>query len=147
MNRSILDSATTNCVGENKTYSEILFEENPDAIMEIEQSLGNIDLFTGKKKKYNPSVTRKKLTQLSLQQSQKLGDANIQYSMGNFPEALVILKVLIKENPNAFEPWLTVGTIYEEMGDIIKSQGALFMSAYLNNNAPELWKKIAKQSM
>jgi cytochrome c-type biogenesis protein CcmH/NrfG len=67
--------------------------------------------------------------------------------MGNLMEALAILKPLIRQTPNAFEPWLTAGTIYEEQGETIKSQGALFMAAYLNDTNADLWKKLAKQSV
>ncbi len=68
------------------------------------------------------------------------------YSCGNHNEALDILKDLVKEAPDSYQPWLTIGTIYSELGDIVKSQGALFMAAHLNERDDALWVRLAEQS-
>lgn len=107
--------------------------------------MGNIDLFTGQKKKGR--CRRKKMSPLDYEQSKMLGTANMRFMAGDLNESLAILKALIKQKPSASEPWMTVGAIYLELGDELKSHSALFMAAYLSPSAPELWKRIATQSM
>jgi hypothetical protein len=140
----MIDNSAKACFNEYTTYSQLLFEEDVEAIKEIETGLGGIDMFTGIKRK---GSSRFKPSKLTTEHSQMLGAANVEFTRGNLSEALVHLKVLIKECPNASEPWLTVSTIFEEMGEVFKAQNALFMAAFLSTGAGELWKKIARQSM
>jgi hypothetical protein len=84
---------------------------------------------------------------LNKYQSNRLGEANILFAGQRHQEALAILKDLIRDSPECFEPWLTVGTIYESIGELAKSQGALFMAAYLNERDDSLWMKLADQSL
>lgn len=160
--RLMLEETTQSFLGHTKTYNQILFNDDPDAIAEMEDGLGGMDLFTGKKlKKRNTidttsttaststsTLKNKKIYRSCLDEigQSKMGSIHIAYSLGDYTLALAQLKALIQTTPNAFEPWVTIGTIYEEKGDIEKSQGALFMAAYLHNNHV-IWNKIANQSM
>lgn len=76
-----------------------------------------------------------------------MGHANLLYSRGEYNEAMDKLKALVKDVPNAHEPWLTLGTIYEEIGEMSKSIGCFFMAAHLTPKDATMWKRVAQSSM
>ncbi|KAJ3085898.1 transcription factor TFIIIC subunit tfc4 [Quaeritorhiza haematococci] len=135
-------------VGTGTQYSQVLFEEDQDAIREIEEEMG-IEGFTmgGRTKRKKTRRRKKKTTILTKELSEMVGEANIAYSHGQYQESLRILHEVIRAAPNAHEAWVTLGTIYEELGNTTKAMGAYLMAAHLIAKDADLWKRLGQMSM
>merc|ERR1740117_339878 len=84
----------------------------------------------GKKKKKG---TRKKKKTLTPSQEKRMEEGNNMYIDGRFEEAKTLLLGLIKEAPRAPQPYLTLGTAYEDNGDIKKALALYLLSAFIEN--------------
>jgi Tfp pilus assembly protein PilF len=76
-----------------------------------------------------------------------LGQANVLYSNGEYAQSMSILKEIIRQSPQSYEAWLSVASIFQETGDLVKAQRALFVAASLNGKDASLWLRLAQQSM
>ncbi|KAF6148371.1 hypothetical protein GIB67_025590 [Kingdonia uniflora] len=82
--------------------------------------------------------------------SKKLGEANLYFAKRSYKDAIRVLEEVIKDAPNLSEAYLTLGLIYEEIGDKKKAVNiymlALCSSTPKDDNS-SLWKRLFVFSM
>lgn len=74
------------------------------------------------------------------------GQANLAYTMADYPEAMRLLHQIIKEAPQSSQPWLQLALIHEELGDASKAMHTYLVAAHLIVKDAELWRKIGTMS-
>ncbi|KAG9131854.1 hypothetical protein Leryth_016565 [Lithospermum erythrorhizon] len=89
----------------------------------------------GSRNKITPEITR------------KLGDATLQYALGNYEQAISILKEIILLSPNLPGPYHTLGLIYDAMGDRKRSFNFYMLAAHLQPKDASLWKLLVTWSI
>jgi tetratricopeptide (TPR) repeat protein len=75
-----------------------------------------------------------------------LGEANGLYVQRDYGSAVDLLQKVIKENPQAYPAWNTLGLVHEELGNSDKAL-QFRMTAALLTNDNDLWKELAQKSM
>lgn len=94
--------------------------------------------------------TKKRITagelRLSEEVKRELGQANGLYIQKDYGSAVDLLQRIIKENPQAYPAWNTLGLVHEELGNTEKSL-QFRMTAALLTNDNDLWKELALKSM
>jgi tetratricopeptide (TPR) repeat protein len=117
----------------------------------LEQSLGG-------KRKRRPGVRgRPKLEDLGFgrsnthkfppEASQLMGKANAAFVGKRYDEAVSALLEVVRLAPDCFEPYHTLGMVFEEMGQMDKSLGYFMLAAHLNPRNLDLWKRIAEMAI
>ena len=71
-----------------------------------------------------------------------LGQANMLYTQGNSVDSIKLLLTIIKANPNAPEPWLTLALNHDSNKSHRKAFGAYLIAAHLTRD-PQLWKRLS----
>ncbi|KAK5664690.1 transcription factor TFIIIC subunit tfc4 [Batrachochytrium dendrobatidis] len=151
-------NAAIEFAGSTHNYSQILWEEDEEALREIGEHLGeDADfLFTGKMGR-NSKKRRGKGRRFAKGQSQAktripealqstFGKANLAYTMGQHDEAIKQLHEIIRQAPNAQPAWSTLAMVHEELGNKSKAVQAYLMAAHLLFKDAELWKRLARMS-
>ncbi|XP_013421709.1 general transcription factor 3C polypeptide 3 [Lingula anatina] len=90
---------------------------------------------------------RAKRTKLPKELQGLMGEANLKFARGETQEAIAMCNECIRQVPTAYEPYQTLGMLYEEMGDTEKSLQLSLIAAHLNPNDPEEWIKLAEMSL
>ena len=61
-------------------------------------------------------------------------------------DLIMHLYILSFPAPQAYEPYLTLATVYEEIGDKVKLFQILLIAAHLKRTDPDLWRKCASMA-
>ncbi|XP_015792228.1 general transcription factor 3C polypeptide 3 [Tetranychus urticae] len=72
-----------------------------------------------------------------------VGEANLAFARGSHQDAIAMCSEVIRQAPTAPEPFLTLGMLYEEMGQIEKAFQYNLIAAYLCPSDGEHWIKVA----
>ncbi|KAH8915780.1 TPR-like protein [Atractiella rhizophila] len=77
-----------------------------------------------------------------------LGRANMLYVQQEYTEAISLLNEVIKHEPSLRNPWHTLSTIWQELGDVEKSLQAKIVAAKLTplKEAGDVWKEAGNES-
>ena len=126
-----------------ESFQSIIEDPSNAVLEELQDQFGasfdiNADLNDGKKrrgKKVMPKTLPSHLTDL-------FGNANMAYTLGNYAEAVHLLKCIIKEFPSAPQPWLQLAMIHDELGDPTKALQVYLVAAHLTKKDADLWKRL-----
>ncbi|KAL7327548.1 transcription factor TFIIIC subunit tfc4 [Mucor circinelloides] len=117
---------------------------------EMEEFDNNLALTSGIGLNRLKGSTKKRITageyRLSEEEKRVLGQANGLYIQKDYGSALDLLQKIIKENPQAYPAWNTLGLVHEELGNTEKSL-QFRMTAALLTNDNDLWKELAQKSI
>ncbi|KAJ3167785.1 transcription factor TFIIIC subunit tfc4 [Geranomyces variabilis] len=141
--RRLLDIATADAGISASKHSDILWEEDSEAMMEISGTVGSDDW--GGKPKKRRKVRRKK-TELTDEQAEIVGQANLAYSDGRHLEAVGLLHKVIQGAPNAYQAWATLAILHDELGDADRALRTLMMAAHLAPKDGVLWNRLGDRS-
>lgn len=72
-----------------------------------------------------------------------MGAANLAFVGRDYDKAAAVLLQVIQLAPNSFEPYHTLGLVYEERGERERAAGFYLLAALINPNNGELWQKLA----
>jgi general transcription factor 3C polypeptide 3 (transcription factor C subunit 4) len=81
------------------------------------------------------------------QAKKKLGEANLMFAMQKYDEAITLLKEVIRQAPNAADPYNTMGLVYEELGDELKALNLFMVAAHITPKQIDLWRRVASMSI
>lgn len=73
-----------------------------------------------------------------------MGQANVCYAQGDTETAVKMCLEIIKEQPQASEPFKTLASIYEEMGESEKALQMRLIAAHLGPASKEEWLELAR---
>ena len=76
----------------------------------------------------------------------KLAKAQRFYLNSEYPKAIELLLVVIRERPNLKVPFVTLSMIHEEMGDPERGLSYLLIAAQVQNKDPDTWAEVALKS-
>ncbi|KAK4509384.1 uncharacterized protein ATC70_007735 [Mucor velutinosus] len=117
---------------------------------EMEEFDNNLALTSGIGLNRVKRSTKKRITagelRLSDEVKRVLGQANGLYIQKDYGSAVDLLQNIIKENPQAYPAWNTLGLVHEELGNTEKSL-QFRMTAALLTNDNDLWKELAQKSI
>lgn len=142
-NRALLNNST-------EQRSKLKTGDLDEFQREMEEFDNNLALTSGIGLNRLKGSTKKRITageyRLSEEEKRVLGQANGLYIQKDYGSALDLLQKIIKENPQAYPAWNTLGLVHEELGNTEKSL-QFRMTAALLTNDNELWKELAQKSM
>ncbi|KAI9094911.1 hypothetical protein DFS34DRAFT_627662 [Phlyctochytrium arcticum] len=147
-----MDQATQDVGISVEDHSQLLWEEDEDAMREIQETVGDFDDDWGgnntnqKKKKRRGKGKRKVRTELTDAQSDIVGKANVAYTLGDYAEAVKLLHEVIKEAPNAYQAWVTLAMVHDELGDTLTAMRTYMMAAHLSPKDGDLWRRLGVMS-
>lgn len=72
-----------------------------------------------------------------------MGTANMAFVSRDYDKAQQLLLQVIQVAPNSFEPYHTLGLVWEEQGEREKASGFYMLAALINPSNAELWQKLA----
>ena len=100
----------------------------------------------GRGRSKKPRRTRKRVTEGEAER--KLGEANLLYTQGesHYQRAVELLFEVIRLSPNTPDPWHTLATIHEELGDERKALDFLMIAVQLTPKDLHLWLRLAHRS-
>ena len=100
----------------------------------------------GRGRSKKPRRTRKRVTEGEAER--KLGEANLLYTQGesHYQRAIELLFEVIRLSPNTPDPWHTLATIHEELGDERKALDFLMIAVQLTPKDLDLWLRLAHKS-
>ncbi|EER01133.1 hypothetical protein Pmar_PMAR009053 [Perkinsus marinus ATCC 50983] len=98
------------------------------------------------KKHKRPTVASGPSKKVSPEVREMLGKANNAFLKRDYDAAIDDLKEAIRLGPGVPDPFLTLGLIYEEMGDAKKALEVLLVAAHLTPGDTQLWKRLAERS-
>lgn len=75
-----------------------------------------------------------------------IGEANMLYVSKEYSNAVKLLTDVIKKVPQIPDPYQTLGLIYEDMNDKVKSLEFFMIAAHLTPKSPSLWKRLGLMS-
>lgn len=75
-----------------------------------------------------------------------MSDAQSHFISGEFPEAIEILLEVVRLKPSIKLPYITLGVIHEEMGDMERALSYFMIAAHIEQDDTELWIDIARKS-
>ena len=75
-----------------------------------------------------------------------MGEANLNFARGERELAIKMCMEVIRQEPNAPEPYQTLSTLYEENGEQEKSLQFALLAAHLAPNDAEEWARLADMS-
>lgn len=117
---------------------------------EMEEFDNNLALTSGIGLSRVKGSTKKRIMageyRLSDEVKRVLGEANGLYVQRDYGSAVDLLQKVIKENPQAYPAWNTLGLVHEELGNADKAL-QFRMTAALLTNDNDLWKELAQKSM
>ncbi|XP_064477009.1 general transcription factor 3C polypeptide 3-like [Ornithodoros turicata] len=76
-----------------------------------------------------------------------MGEANLRFAKGDHEDAIKMCMEVIRLVPIAPEPFQTLGMIYEEMGDSVKSLQYALIGAYLSPEDADEWARLGELSL
>ncbi|KND00364.1 transcription factor TFIIIC subunit TFC4 [Spizellomyces punctatus DAOM BR117] len=132
-----------------KDHSQILWEEDEEAMREIQESVGELDgdwEGIGRRRRKRRRGKRKKRTELSEAQAEIVGHANIAYSQGDYTRAVKLLHEVIQAAPNAYQAWVTLAMVHDELGDAVKAMRTYMMAAHISPKDGDLWRRLGVMS-
>jgi tetratricopeptide (TPR) repeat protein len=98
-------------------------------------------------KRRGPKPRPRALTTVPERLAGVFGQANLAYTMADYPEAMRLLHQIIKEAPQSSQPWLQLALIHEELGNVSKAMHTYLVAAHLIVKDAELWRKIGTMSL
>jgi tetratricopeptide (TPR) repeat protein len=134
-------------------------DHDPGLLQELEDQLGpgfdpDADLDGNNQRKKSQGGRRKKSSSAIVQGtplpgrlSATFGKANTAYTLGQYQEAIKLFHEIIKEAPQASQPWAQVAMIYDELGENLKSLQAYLIAAHLIKTDADLWRRIGEMSL
>ncbi|KAJ3039545.1 transcription factor TFIIIC subunit tfc4 [Rhizophlyctis rosea] len=140
-----MDEATADIGGtfRAKHHTEILWEDEEDFMMELDDSMGqNVP---GRKRRRKRGY-RKPKSDLSPELEEMLGQANVAYTMGEYPQAVSLLHEIIQQCPNSHQAWSTLAMVHDETGDPQKALQTYLMAAHISPKDAELWRRLGGMS-
>ncbi|KAL3499833.1 hypothetical protein ACH5RR_038926 [Cinchona calisaya] len=96
------------------------------------------------KKKGRPKGSKNKV---NLEVNQKLGDATLHYARGNYAEAIRLLHEIIRLSPNMFDPFHTLGLIYDALGDKSRALNCYVLASSLMPKDSYIWKILVTRCL
>ncbi|KAK7586260.1 hypothetical protein V9T40_004136 [Parthenolecanium corni] len=96
-----------------------------------------------KKKKTSTKKKRPQRSKLSATLRAVMGQANVCYAKGDAESAVKMCLEIIKEEPNASEPFRTLSSIYDGIGEADKSLQMRLIAAHLGPTDKEEWVQLA----
>ncbi len=119
-------------------------EEVNDVLLEkqISGKRRNKTGIRGRPKKVDFGFGRSTTVKLSPEVAKLMGKANIAFVQRQYDEAIRMLEEVIRHSSSSFEPYHTLGLIYEEMGHLEKAFSYFLISAHLSKGDLELWNKL-----
>ena len=109
-------------------------------LAELDESLGTMPRSMGRGK------AGRKRGKLSAEGQRCMGQANELFVNGNYAEAITYLQEAIRLCPSAYEPYSTLGYIYDEEGAGDKAVIFLMVAAHLKQSDADLWRRVAQLS-
>ncbi|KAK7575867.1 hypothetical protein V9T40_012153 [Parthenolecanium corni] len=104
----------------------------------------NNDVLEGKEKtNFSSKKRRPQRSKLSPTLRAVMGQANVCFAKGDTESAVKICLEIIKEEPNASEPFRTLSSIYEGIGETEKSLQMRIIAAHLGPTDKEEWIQLA----
>jgi tetratricopeptide (TPR) repeat protein len=134
-------------------------EHDSGLLQELQDQLGpdfdpDADLEGGNQRKKSQGRRRKKSSAAIMQGtplpgrlSTTFGKANTAYTLGQYQESIRLFHEIIKEAPQASQPWAQVAMIYDELGETLKSLQAYLIAAHLIKTDADLWRRIGEMSL
>eukprot|EP00842_Homolaphlyctis_polyrhiza_P002497 jgi/Hompol1/3248/HPOL_006427-RA len=152
--RTMMEAALES-VGSHRTYQDVLFEEDEEAIQEIEDIMGegrSSNYLRDNRRRHGSSAGRKKKKAsdrhlndtIPARLLETFGQANLAYAMGNHAESIEHLHEVIRQYPTALQAWLTLAMVHESVGDRAKTHQCYLMAAHLSPKDVDLWRKLAQ---
>lgn len=128
-----------------ESYQSILEDPSNAILEELQDQFGagfdiNADLEDRKKRRSRKLMPKSLPPHLN----DLLGNANMAYTLGNYPEAVHLLNCIIKECPSASQPWLQLAMIHDELGDPVKALQVYLVAAHLIKKDADLWKRLGE---
>ena len=96
-----------------------------------------------KKKRRKKTMATATAAGVSQKAKDLLGKANLAFTNGDYSTAAENLLLVIQEAPGLAEPFHTLGIIYEEWGNMKKSEEFFLLAVHLTPNDAELWRRVA----
>ncbi|TPX61103.1 hypothetical protein PhCBS80983_g01388 [Powellomyces hirtus] len=143
-----LDIATADAGISSQKHADILWEEDEEAMKEIHATVGSLDddwEGIGRKKKRKKKV-RRKTTELTEEQAEIVGQANLAYIEGEHVRAVSLLHKVIQDAPNAYQAWVTLAMLHDELGDSVKAMRTYMMAAHIDPKDSGLWSRLGALS-
>ncbi|KAH8921971.1 TPR-like protein [Atractiella rhizophila] len=132
------------------TTSQALGAWQQEIQREMEEDDESFDQALGMAKRSRKRTKKKaRLEQnVSAEVRSMLGRANMLYVQQEYTEAISLLNEVIKHEPSLRNPWHTLSTIWQELGDVEKSLQAKIVAAKLTplKEAGDVWKEAGNES-
>ncbi|KAI8824526.1 uncharacterized protein EV422DRAFT_520401 [Fimicolochytrium jonesii] len=149
-----LDQATADAGLDTQGSRDFLWEEDEEAIREIEESAGfegwgdepTQSSGRGRGKKRGRRVKSSDKQELTDEQAEIVGQANLAYMRGEYATAVKLLHEVIQGAPNAYQAWVTLAMIHDELGDTVKAMRTYMMAAHLSPKDTDLWTRLGAMS-
>ncbi|KAI8802941.1 hypothetical protein BJ742DRAFT_526487 [Cladochytrium replicatum] len=154
-----MDAAAASIGGKTNKYSQLLWEDDEAAIMELEETgyegllnsaptrgrrkaggSGTQPGRRGRRRRRGPTAE----STLPPDLAKALGDANMAYSRADYQEAIRLLHEVIRGAPTTYQAWLTLAMVHDELGEPRKSLECLFIAAHLKERDRDLWRRLAE---
>jgi tetratricopeptide (TPR) repeat protein len=101
------------------------------------------DLMTPSHSKRGKGKKRKRIPEKI---SRLLGQAHVEYMLGQQDSAIEIFRNVIKEMPHLPDPYHTIGAIYEEKGDEEKALQFYMIAAQMTQHDQHLWNHVVNMA-
>lgn len=99
----------------------------------------------GRPKKVDFGFGKSTTVKLSPDVAKLMGKANIAYVQRNYSEAIPLFLEVIQQSSSSFEPYHTLGLIYEELGELEKAFGFYLLTANMtSDHGLDLWNKLTE---
>lgn len=109
-------------------------------------SAGQPSKLKKKKKKKRRQTLATPLGRVSQEVRDLLGQGHNAFLKRDYEGAIILLEEAIRLAPGVADPFVTLGAIYEEIGDPKRSLEALLVAVHLTPGDCELWKRVAVMS-
>ena len=76
-----------------------------------------------------------------------MGEANLRFARGDADTAIKMCMEVIRQDPGAPEPFQTLSTLYDEVGELEKSVQFAVIGAHLAPPDAEEWERLANMSL
>ncbi len=89
------------------------------------------------------TVGRKSKGHLDVETQRIMGQANIEFAMGNFEKSKELCLRVVQLQPHSTQPYSTLSSIYESIGDIRRATDYLLCAAVVKPRDAEIWMQLA----
>ncbi|XP_044758559.1 general transcription factor 3C polypeptide 3 [Coccinella septempunctata] len=121
--------------------SDEFFEDDYEIDDDYEQSTSSQD-----KKEEKKECVGRNSSKLTPQLKGLMGEANLRFAKGEIETAEQMCLEVIRQQPKAWEPYLTLSQIYESK-DSSKCKGYLTIATYLNPSNTSTWCRLAEMAL